>query len=188
MTMMPCDEAMGLLVSGEIEEEARAGLEEHLRSCAACGRDADRVREAFRALTSDADAPPDPGPVYWSAFGRRLRDRIALSKRRSRLQALLPLAAAAVLVVGLAVVLHRQEVRERPSGRAGRETAPARTIPAGPIEGEAEAVLRRAASEEEGRREIEAILDEVAPGDPLELEDALGSLSPEDSERLTKEL
>jgi len=186
--MMRCDEAMGLLVSGEIDEEARAGLEEHLRSCAACARDADRVREAFRVLTSDADDPPDPGPVYWNAFGRRLRNRIVLSKRRSRLRTLLPLAAAAALVVGLAVVLYRPEVREHPSALAGRETAPARTIRAGPVEGEAEAVLRRAASEEEGRREIEAILDEVAPGDPLELEDALGTLSPEDSERLTKEL
>ncbi len=177
--MIRCDEAMGLLVSGEIEEEARVRLEQHLRSCAACARDADRVGEALRVLTSDADDPPDPGPVYWNAFGGRLRDRIALSKRRSRLGALLPLAAAAALVVGLAVVLYR---------RAGGETAPAQTIPAGPVEGEAEAVLRRAASAEEGRREIEAILDEVAPGDPLELEDALGTLSSEDSERLTKEL
>jgi anti-sigma factor RsiW len=185
--MMRCDEAMGLLVSGEIDEEARAGLEEHLRSCAACARDADRVREAFRVLTSDAGDPHDPGPVYWNAFGRRLRDRIVLSKRRSRLRTLLPLAAAAALVVGLAVVLYRPEVREHPSALAGR-TAPALTIPAGPVEGEAEAVLRRAVSEDEGRREIEAILDEVAPGDPLELEDALGTLSSEDSERLTKEL
>ena len=184
--MMRCDEAIGLLVAGEIEEEARAGLEEHLRSCVACARDADRMREAFRALISGE--PPDPGPVYWGAFGRRLRDRIALARRRGHLATLLPLAAAAALVVGLAIVLYRPEARDHASARAGRATAPAVAVPAGPLEGEAEAVLRRAASEEAGRREIEAILDEIAPGDPLEIDDALSSLSPEESERLTREL
>ncbi len=181
--MMRCAsaaEAIGLLVSGEIDGETRAALEVHLRSCSSCAREAARLREAVDLL--GVDEVPDPGPAYWASFGRRLRTRITLAERRRAAARWLPLAAAAatiVLLAGLAIRAYRP--------------APAlplaRTIPSHPAAGQAaeqderiDAVLRRAASATEGRREMRAILDEMVPGDPLEIDDAFDSLPPDEGQ------
>jgi len=64
--MMRCDEAIGLLVAGEIEEEARAGLEEHCDPASP----APGTRTGSRSVPAlISEEPPDPGPVYWGAFG-----------------------------------------------------------------------------------------------------------------------
>jgi hypothetical protein len=212
--MIACAEARERIAPwlyGEIGAGERRALEEHLRACAACASDAERTRRALDLLA--ADDVPDPGPLYWSSFGDRLRARIAVSRRRARLLRLTAgIAAAAIVVAALALLEMR---RGEPPGRAaggragGALPAPApRTGPEAPPTGsslaevrpapralsveEAETRLRealeRAAAEGQDPGEIETILDEIAPADSLEGAGMAGDLSPKEDRRLSDDL
>ena len=163
-------------LSGEIDPDARRVLEDHLSICAACAADAGRLRQALDLL-ADGDVP-DPGPVYWSSFGRRLRARIDAARRRVRLlRWTATIAAAAVIVAGLSLQKPRHGIAPPPRVPTVEE-AEARLRDA----------LRRAAAEGDEPIPIETILDEIAPGDSLEGTGLTGEPTPEDERRLSDDL
>jgi hypothetical protein len=187
--MIGCAEArerVALCLSGEIDPDGRRALEELLRACAGCSADTERTRRAIDLFA--ADDVPDPGPDYWSSFGGRLRARIEAARRRARLKGLAAaIAAAAIIVTGLAV---RPAHRGDDPGTGGNLPRVARngTIGVRPPSVEATEVHLRETLEQamaDGRdlREIETILDEIAPADPLEGAEGLGDLPPEDDGR-----
>jgi anti-sigma factor RsiW len=163
-------------LSGELGPDDRRVLEDHLSACASCAADAGRLRQALDLLT--AGDVPDPGPVYWSSFGRRLRVRIDAARRRVRLlRWTATIAAAAVIVAGLSLQRPRHGIA--PSPRAPTiEEAEARLRDA----------LRRAAAEGDEPIPIETILDEIAPADSLEGTGLAGDPTPEDERRLSDDL
>ena len=163
-------------LSGEIDPDERRDLEEHFSACAACAADAGRLRQALDLLA--AGDVPDPGPAYWSSFGRRLRARIDVSRRRARLlRWTAGIAAAAVIVAGLSLRKPRHEMPPAPRAPTIEE-AEARLRDA----------LRRAAAEGEDPIQIETILDDIAPGDSLEGTGLAGDPTPEDERRLSDDL
>ncbi len=177
------DDLAGLL-AGEIDAAARRSLGEHLRACPACRDDAAGLKEVV-ALVGE-DAVPEPGPAYWSTFGDRLRARIAAARARTGARTILAAAAALVVLAGLALL-----ARTAPVGRPqGPAPGVARSIAGPPEDDETrfEALLSHATSREEGRRALGVILDEMVPGDPLELEEGLGAMSPEEMENMTRDL
>lgn len=216
--MTGCPEArdqLAQLISGEMEPEVRREIETHLRDCPGCAAEAEGIRRALSLL--EAEDPPDPGVSYWSSFGGRLRTRIAATERRRRTLHLAALAAAAVLVATLAVVQLRHGAPTRQianvpavgrtapvTGEGKRAPAeledvtgshPAASRPAPPrvpsvaeAEARLDALLRQAAAEGQDPRDLDVILDEVAPAHPLDGADALGRLSPEDGRSLSEDL
>ena len=174
-------------LSGEIDPEDRRAFEEHLRACAVCASDTERARRALDLLA--ADDVPDPGPVYWSSFGGRLRERIATARRRThRLGLTAAIAAATIVVAGLAVVQTRRgPVPGRVAGGSADGAAMTPAVRALSIE-QAEARLRealqRAVAEGQDPHEIDTILDDIAPADALEGTGRVGDLSPEEDRRL----
>lgn len=109
---------IGELVDGTLDGAPRHELEGHLATCAACARLAEElliVRRAARAL------PPMELPASaWSRVSAAIDGERAAQRRPGRWQrAMLPLAAAAVLVVALAATLTWR-----------REAAPAGSTPA----------------------------------------------------------
>lgn len=110
---MDCRETRNFLTAfhdGELPEEERLRVEDHLRGCPECGgvlADLARADEAARV--------PDPDPGYWQRFNARLADRIEREaegprtatlrpqpgRMRQQLRLLVPAAAAAVLVVAI---------------------------------------------------------------------------------------
>ena len=203
------------MFAGEMEPEARRELDTHLRACPACAAEEENIRRELSLLKTED--PPDPGVPYWSSFSGRLRTRIAAYQRRRRTLRLAALAAAAVLVAALALLRPRYEVPPRqiaegpvvertapvagegqpalpaPEDVTARHPAAARPSPARvPSVAEAEAhldaLLRQAAAEGQAPRDLEVILDEVAPAHPLDGADALGQLSPDDGRSLSEDL
>jgi putative zinc finger protein len=173
--MNRCEEtlkAVTHLAAGEIDPAARRELEAHLRVCPVCSHEATDLRLVLQAIQK-ADTP-DPGESYWSAFDGRLRQRIVRSGFQSRRRRALVLAAAAVLVAGLVLVAIRRDRDERDGGPAAEALL--------------EDLLRRAATGPEGIPAAQAILDEMVPGDDLEMDDSLRSLSPEERESLARDL
>jgi putative zinc finger protein len=169
-------ERVAAWLSGEIDPDERRVLEDHLSTCAACAAGMGPLRETLDRLA--AGGVPDPGPVYWSDFGRRLRARIDVSRRRARLlRWAAAIAAGAVIVVGLP--LQRARHQAGPAGRAPTiEEAEERLRDA----------LRRAAAEGKGPIPIETLLDDVTPGDSLESTGLAGDPTPEDERRLSDDL
>ena len=211
--MIACAEARERIarwLSGEIDPGSRRALEEHLGACADCAADTERTRRAIDLLA--AEDVPDPGAAYWSSFGGRLRARIAAADRHRRLRGLVAsIAAAAIVVAGLALVQTRRDAAPRMLPVAGGpettgETPPVAGIAHGgpPSAGsappaprvltvrEAETGLRvaleRAVAEGQDPGAIETILDDIAPADSLEGTDRFGVLSPEDDRRLSNDL
>jgi len=210
MTARSCQKArdrLAQLVSGEMEPETRREIETHLHACPDCAAEAESVRRALSLL--ETEVPPDPGAPYWSSFGGRLRTRIAASERRRRTLRQAALAAAAVLVATVSLVYLRhgapsRQIATGPAGESqpaspapehltGSHPAPPRPAPAhAPSVAEAEArldaLLRQAAAEGQDPRDLETILDEVAPAHPLDGADALSHLSPDDDRSLSQDL
>src|SRR6266571_2604185 len=218
MTTPGCQKArdgLAQLLSGEMEPETRREIETHLRACPGCAAEAEGIRRALSLL--ETEVFPDPGLPYWSSFVGRLRTRIAASQKRRRTVRLAALAAAAVLVATLALVRPRHEAPPRriaagpavgntapvsgdgqtapavPGSVTGVHPAPPPTAPAHvPSVAEAEArldaLLRQAAAGGQDPRDLDVILDEVAPAHPLDGADALGHLSPEDGRSLSEDL
>ncbi len=103
---MTCSDAVRLLdayVDGELETPQRAEFHTHIEQCSRCGHAVDRrvaLQVAVRALP------------YYSAPDR-LRAALSGKARVTRRARRLPLAAAAVVVLGVAVGAALQQVRER---------------------------------------------------------------------------
>jgi anti-sigma factor RsiW len=156
-------EDLALLLADEIDPERRAALESHLGSCAACARESAAFDRAFADLrASDA---PDPGPVYWSSFQGRFRGRLAARRAVGRRHLLYAAAAVLVAATGLGILIGR-----RPGAGDAGGAAPAVATSAG-VEGDRaearlEAALHAVRARASGDAEFEAILDEIAPGDP----------------------
>lgn len=87
---------------GELDDRARAQLERHLESCAACAVQLQEYRAVSSALT--APAPIQASPYLWTQVQRRLHERSAPRGFR-RLVAWRPvataLAGAALIVLAL---------------------------------------------------------------------------------------
>ena len=92
------EEALLDLVEGTAAPDVRA----HALSCEACRA---RAAQAAEALTLAAESGiPEPSPLYWEAFGRKVGRRIAAEHRPSRRPLwLLPTLAAAALVVAVSI-------------------------------------------------------------------------------------
>jgi hypothetical protein len=89
------EETLMDVVDGTADPRAR----EHVVACEACGS---RVAEAAMAWSmAQASEVPEPSPLYWEAFRRQVGRRIQGEGRRQWVRFLVPLAAAAGLVVAL---------------------------------------------------------------------------------------
>lgn len=178
---------LALLVADEIDAERREAIERHLAACPGCERERAAMERAFRDLRG-AEVP-DPGPVYWSGFEARLRMRLAARRAAERRHAFYAAVAATLVVaLGLGVVLGRRPGggpaqtagAPAPGAAIAAATDPGGAASAAGAEGERaearlEAALRAAGTRHAGAEEFEAILDEIAPGDPYDFAgDALG--------------
>ncbi len=105
---MNCEKVSNSLISyldGRASAEERSGVEEHLKSCAACRERA----EEFRRLWDVMAEVPAVEPSF--AFDARLRQRIAATVRPKLWTWLVPsprLAAAVVALVGLSIFVSMQ--------------------------------------------------------------------------------
>ena len=165
-------EALALRLGQEIDPLREAALEEHLAGCAACAREAAAFQELGDAL--EAGPVPDPGPVYWASFQKRLRQRLQSRQRARRIWTVAAgLAAAALLALGMSVWV------ERGSGGASRVVpvagagsgAGAGVSEESLAEARLDAALDRLAEQRAGSLELESILDDLAADDPMVLED-----------------
>ncbi len=187
--MIDCESARQAIanrLAGAVDDASLRELAIHLKTCPDCADDARVLDGAVGALKDEQ--VPDPGPVYWASFGSRLRDRISLSRGRSRRRtaALLTMAAA------LATVLAMQAMR------AGRSTHPDpgspdtfATVQTASNEDEMDRlrqILERASKAKGGRSVLRAVLDDLGPADPLEFDEALEGLTQEESAILGREL
>ncbi len=212
MIMMTCAEARDRIepwLSGEMDAGERSALEAHLHACAFCATVAARARRALDLLTDNE--VPDPGPLYWASFGRRLAVRIeARARRFRRLRLAAAIAAAVAVVAGLALWRVHDAIEParladvntngtvpvpQPSPRATggnqRDVAVApgpRALTIEEAETRLREALRRAAAEGQSARELDAILEDIAPADSSEEADQVGNLSPEDERRLSEDL
>lgn len=186
--MMRCEQFEDLIaadLAGEIDPGAKAGLAAHLERCPACALALGRLRAALGDLA--AEEAPEPGPIYWTSFGGRVRERIAAVAAASRRRRRLLIAAAVVAAcgIGLAATLRWPG---RPAGRPGGPSASPVAAGAGATgdAGGGEAVAESrfdtalesmlGAGGAEAGDDLEAILDEVAPGDPFALAGGLDEL------------
>ncbi len=184
---MNCPEArraMAERLAGETDEIAIRELAVHVASCPACAREEGAVDEALAALSEDD--VPDPGPVYWSSFGKRVRARIKDRARRSRRRTALLSAAAAALVAVLALQTARVQ-RNADDGGNARGAIASIEAPRDEVQRLRE-ILERASTAEEGRAALRLVLDDLGPGDPLELDEALETLTQEESATLERDL
>ena len=182
---MTCARARELMVAAavdEIEPADRRDLESHSGSCPECAGERERVTGLIARLrTAEVD---DPGPGYWAAYNRRIRERLEASDAAGwrRPWRFLPAAAAALLVVAVAVVAVRREDGARPgrSGEPGHESS-------GAAETELEGVLTRAAAAS-GAATVQRVLDDMLTDDPWLLDDELSLLTAEEREALVRDL
>ena len=185
--MIDCESARQAIanrLAGAVDDASLRELAIHLKTCPECADDARVLDGAVGALKDEQ--VPDPGPVYWASFGSRLRDRISLSRGRSRRRtaALLTMAAA------LATVLAMQAMR------AGRSTHPDPGSPdmfatvqtASDEMDRLRQILERASKAKRGRSVLRAVLDDLGPADPLEFDETLEGLTQEESAILGREL
>ena len=187
--MMNCEaarEAMANRLADEAGAEVIRELDNHLEACADCAGESRALGEALGA--SRQEDVPDPGPIYWAAFGGRVRGRINRWMRRSRRRSAWLAAAAAALVIALA--LHTFRDGSIPPPGADGSMSITHADPADYREAIAhlETLLDRASEAQTARTALIAIFDDLGPGDPLELEEALEALSPEESAILGREL
>ena len=68
------------LAAGDLDRALAAEIEDHLRSCAPCRSEYDRVAGIARLLRESTVAPHESRPVaFWEAFADRVDDRIDVS-------------------------------------------------------------------------------------------------------------
>jgi hypothetical protein len=100
-----------------VEGTLGAERQSHLTECAACGGQTARLRLILR--DARAVAPPEPSPLFWDHFSARVRAAIGSEAAPTtrwvpgwaRWPVLAPIAALAVLIVGIAAVMPRQPAR-----------------------------------------------------------------------------
>ncbi|MGH9750022.1 MAG: anti-sigma factor family protein [Candidatus Polarisedimenticolia bacterium] len=167
---------VGPFVAGELPEPDRRRLESHLRGCAGCTAEAALLRRLLQAVA--AGEPQEPGPVYWEAFGPRLRRRLEADRRRRTRATRWGIAAAVLLAAGLAAEGGRSWWGRRPApGPVAREVAARATLEEiARAEARLDDLLRAAVRARTGGT-LRAVEDEVAADDPLALEDDLIRLS-----------
>ena len=188
--MMRCEQAQEMaarLAAGddEITSTERQRLEEHLGACTLCAREAPALSRIIAALR--VDEVPDPGPVYWAAFTGRLRSRIAAGSPRRAVWLVPALAAAAAVLIASGLAIHRW-TRSPQTSRTDLTASQGSTGAALTAEARFEALLTGSPNRDENRRQAESILDELVPIDPLELDDALDTLTPEEAAILIEDL
>jgi hypothetical protein len=83
------------VVEGTASREARA----HTEACARCSGQVEAAREALALVAAAADVP-EPSPFYWESMRREVARR-NVEPRRGWLPFLLPIAAAAALVMAV---------------------------------------------------------------------------------------
>jgi outer membrane protein assembly factor BamB len=105
-------EILDLCALGGLSDQARESVEEHLKGCVECRRQADEWNELVRGVRSSMQAIRASGGMSPDARAR-IDAEVAAARRAARWNRLtrFALRAAAVLVVGatLALVLHRWE-------------------------------------------------------------------------------
>ena len=89
-------------------------LEAHLQACASCTARVQTLRDAVAGLQRTADVP-EPSPLYWEHFSRRVHDAVredAIGKQRAarwwRPVRISALSAAALVAIALATVVLQQ--------------------------------------------------------------------------------
>ena len=92
---------------GELVGEDRTGLEAHLGSCLRCRDTLAAFRAVLDALRDGADEPPELDWRRYRAELRTKRDARAAGSSWWTMPRLVPVAAAAVAMLALAVTLHR---------------------------------------------------------------------------------
>lgn len=83
------------VLEGTASPEARA----HAEACSRCRGQVEEAREALALVSAAADVP-EPSPLYWESMRREVARRSA-APRRAWLPFLLPIAAAAALVMAV---------------------------------------------------------------------------------------
>jgi len=109
MTGHLSEEKLFEAVENGVAGEARA----HLEACATCRALVDEAREGL-GLAREAGVP-EPSPLYWEAFRRQVSRRIVAEEGPRWRSWLLPLAAAAAVIV-FAVPFLRGRVSESGGG------------------------------------------------------------------------
>lgn len=113
---MDCSDYRELLsreIDGEIDPSLHAVLEEHLRSCESCRRYREVLRETYMLHREIGELEPP------RSLAASVMDRIVTPAPRSRfagfVRAAVPVAAAAVLVLGIFTGTFLTRLYERPS-------------------------------------------------------------------------
>lgn len=133
MTELRCRDVEEMLVDyleGELREDQRTDVENHVRGCASCAvarSEFEGLREALRR-----DTTPDPGTAFWKSFPERVwqayraeaKDKAAnelgarWSRVRTALESLMsaprwvPVAAALLIAIGASYLALRAPVNE----------------------------------------------------------------------------
>ena len=109
---------------------ATAPLQEHLKSCAACRERLADLRATLQSVK--AVDVPDPSPLFWDHFSRRVRDAVAVdaARRSGRgwLPWLFPAAAAASLILFVVAPGVWRSARRPATSIADAPAAPAATV------------------------------------------------------------
>jgi hypothetical protein len=170
---MICGKVKTLLVDyaeGALSPRARRGVERHLSGCEACRSELANIRALRERISSLAPVERDEG--FWERFNARLSDRLASEQDAPAVlvwRPLMPLAtAAAVLLLGLAVVL---AVLER--GERAGEREPTRIASA--VKGVSEAESETVGLEETVAELVDEEVGDMLAAMPMEGEENLVS-------------
>jgi len=122
------------LADATLSEAQSARLEGHLASCATCRQQLADLRAALTAAS--AVEVPEPSPLFWDHFSRRVREAVAvqggpdrtLFPGLPRFPWLFPAAAAAALLLVLVLVpgLWRSTRGPQPASMAAAPPSPSR--------------------------------------------------------------
>jgi anti-sigma factor RsiW len=161
-------EALALRLGQEIDPGREVALNEHLAGCPACAREAAAFRDLQEAL--QVEALPDPGPLYWASFQKRLRQRIVSRQRARRARAVaVGLAASALLAIGISAWIQRGS--GGPSHPDQTDGSGAARADGSLAETRLDAALDRLAEQRTGSLELESLLDDLVADEPMMLED-----------------
>jgi hypothetical protein len=112
----------------------------HLDACTACRQRAESLREAIGSIAPAADAVPEPSPLFWDHFSRRVREAVhdvdpAPSQVRQLAGRWINWAAAAAMIA-LAVAFFRPaQLNEiTPSARTASSPPPANVAADGTLD------------------------------------------------------
>lgn len=138
--MNTCERIQELFVEAlydELHGEQKNALEEHLKGCAACAAEFTAMRSTLKVM--DGRVRPEPEAAFWQNFDAKLQQRMIESKSSKPI--VIPFhrrvpqwawqAAAALILVGLGVVIGRSYMKEESPAQTARNvpvTAPIHTV------------------------------------------------------------